>query len=266
MVVTATVGSCVYYSMTVLWPKQISYLFAGTALHDGWLACIVGSSCLLGQVIGGLLCRYIQRSRLILIFGCICLLTFSASMVSILPYQQANGIGLMFSACFSVGIIETCSLSLAPLTLPTEDIGAALGALGSIRSGGASAATAIYQTILNNKLNSLLTPAMVNAAIQAGLPQSSLSSFEAQISSGDFSSVAGMNSSILAAADDAKALAAAHAFKYVWYAVIAFACVALIASYMTIDYGVYLNNDVARKMQNSKEQGKVTAEKADQDV
>lgn len=33
---------------------------------------------------------------------------------------------------------------IAPLALPSEDIGAALGALGSMRSGGASVATAIY--------------------------------------------------------------------------------------------------------------------------
>ena len=54
----------------------------------------------------------------------------------------------MFMACFSVGVVETCSLALAPLALPSEDIGAALGALGSIRSAGASVATAIYVTIL----------------------------------------------------------------------------------------------------------------------
>lgn len=36
------------------------------------------------------------------------------------------------------------TVTVAPLALPSEDIGAALGALGSIRSGGASVATAIY--------------------------------------------------------------------------------------------------------------------------
>ena len=33
MVLTAMVGSCVYYSMNVLWPQQIAYLFGGTAVH-----------------------------------------------------------------------------------------------------------------------------------------------------------------------------------------------------------------------------------------
>jgi MFS family permease len=38
MVMTGMVGSCVYYSMNVLWPQQIAYLFPGTPQHNGWLA------------------------------------------------------------------------------------------------------------------------------------------------------------------------------------------------------------------------------------
>lgn len=44
IVITAMVGSCVYYSMNVLWPQQIAYLFGGSPEHKGWLACVLGSS------------------------------------------------------------------------------------------------------------------------------------------------------------------------------------------------------------------------------
>lgn len=37
-------------------------------------------------------------------------------------------------------------------------------------------------------------------------------------------------------------------FRYVWYAVIAFACLAVIAACLTIDYGEYLTDDVTRKL------------------
>lgn len=167
MVITAMVGSCVYYSMNVIWPQQIAYLFGGSPAHRGWLACVVGGATLMGQVLGATMCQYIKKSRYILIGSCVSLLAFSAAMVSIGPGQESKGVGLMFMACFSVGVIEACSLSLgeyqysckerngrmltmisAPLALPSEDIGAALGALGSIRSGGASVATAIYVSIM----------------------------------------------------------------------------------------------------------------------
>lgn len=37
-------------------------------------------------------------------------------------------------------------------------------------------------------------------------------------------------------------------YRYVWYAVIAFAALAVAAACLTIDYGEYLTDDVARKM------------------
>ncbi|KAF2165625.1 hypothetical protein M409DRAFT_23917 [Zasmidium cellare ATCC 36951] len=248
MVITAMVGSCVYYSMNVIWPQQIAYLFGGSPAHRGWLACVVGGATLAGQVIGAAMCQYIRKSRYILIGSCISLLVFSAAMVSIGPGQESKGVGLMFMACFSVGVIEACSLSLAPLALPSEDIGAALGALGSIRSGGASVATAICTTILNNKLANYLPEYVTPAATGAGLPQSSLPALFTAITAGDLTTVPGITPRITAAVGVASAQAAALSFKYVWYAVCAFAACAVIASCLTINYGEYLNDTVERKL------------------
>ncbi|KXL43763.1 hypothetical protein M433DRAFT_5374 [Acidomyces richmondensis BFW] len=248
MVITAMVGSCVYYSMNVLWPEQIAYLFGGTASHKGWLACVVGGSCLLGQICGGILCRYIKKSRYILIGGTLSLLAFSAAMVTINPGEQSKGVGLMFMACFSVGIVETCSLALAPLALPSEDIGAALGALGSIRSGGASVATAIYVTILDNKLASFVPKYVTTAALNAGLPEASLPALFSGLTAGNLTTVPGITSKIEAAVVAADAIAAADAFRYVWYAVCAFAAAAVVAACLTVNYGPYLNDTVERKL------------------
>lgn len=70
---------------------------------------------LIGQVLGALLCKLIKRSRWILITGCVFLLAFCGGMVSVNPGQEARGVGLMFMACLSVGIVETCSLALGKL-------------------------------------------------------------------------------------------------------------------------------------------------------
>ncbi|KAJ9658280.1 hypothetical protein H2201_007839 [Coniosporium apollinis] len=248
MVITAMVGSCVYYSMNVLWPSQIAYLFPGTPEHNGWLACVIGGSTLLGQIVGGALCQYIKRSRWILIGSCASLLAFSASMVSIQPGDETKAIALMFMACFSVGIIETCSLALAPLACPSEDIGAALGALGSIRSGGAAVATAIFVTVLTNKMTQFVPAYVTPAALESGLPESSLVPLFGNLTTGTLDVVPGINPQIIAAVAAANARAAADAFRYVWYAVIAFACLAVIAACLTIDYGEHLTDDIARKM------------------
>lgn len=194
------------------------------------------------------MCQYIKKSRYILIGGTLALLAFSASMVSIQPGDEAKGVGLMFMACFSVGIVETCSLA-PPLALPSEDIGAALGALGSIRSGGAAVATAIYVTILNNKLTKFIPQYVAPAAINAGLPETSLTDLFTALTAGDFSTVPGISPSIIAAVGAANAQAAAKSFQYVWCAVVAFAVVAVIAACLTVNYGEYLTDTVERKLQ-----------------
>jgi hypothetical protein len=190
------------------------------------------------------------------------LLTFSAAMVSISPGQEAKGVGLMFMACFSVGIVETCSLSLAPLGLPSEDIGAALGALGSIRSGGATVATAIYSTILTNKLNVYVPQLVAPAALDAGLPKSSLPALFTALTAGDLTKVPGINAKIEAAVGAADAAAAAKSFKYVWYAVVAFACVAVMAACLTNNYGELLTDTVERKLHGKTVEGTAHEEKA----
>ena len=169
-------------------------------------------------------------------------------MVSLRPGDETNGIALMFMACFSVGIIETCSLALAPLACASEDLGAALGALGSIRSGGASVATAIYSTILSNKLGKFVPEYVTPAALAAGLPSSSLTDLYTNLSAGTLDKTPGIDASIIEAVTTADADAAADAFKYVWYAVIAFGVLAVIAACLTINYGEYLTDEVARKM------------------
>lgn len=266
MVITAMVGSCVYYSMNVLWPQQVAYLFPGTTTHNGWLACIVGSATLLGQIIGGGLCQYIPKSRYILMISCLSLTAFSAAMVSVGPGDQTKGIALMFMACFSVGIIETCSLALAPLACASEDLGAALGALGSIRSGGASVAVAIYSTILSDKLGKLVPELVTPAALNAGLPSSALPDLYTNLTAGTLAKVQGINADIIAAVAAADSQAASESFRYVWYAVVAFGVMAVIASCLTINYGVYLTDEVARKMHGATvgDRGSRVVEKAEE--
>ena len=88
-----------------------------------------------------------------------------------------------------------------------------MGALGSIRSGGASVAVAIYTTILSNKLTEFMGPKVTAAALAAGLPKTSITALLESLALGDFSSVPGINARIIAAVGAATAMAAADAFR-----------------------------------------------------
>lgn len=60
------------------------------------------------------------------------------------------------------------------LNCPDEDIGVAVGLNGSARSIGGSIATAIYSTILTNKVQDVLPGRVAAAVLPLGLPITSL--------------------------------------------------------------------------------------------
>lgn len=120
-------------------------------------------------------------------------------MIAVGPGDVNLGCGIMFTACWCVGIIECVAVVLTPLSCPAEDLGAALGALGSIRSTAATCATAIYVAILNNKL-ATLTPKMVSAAaLENGLPASSLPTLLAGTGTWNYTGVPGITGDITTA-------------------------------------------------------------------
>lgn len=60
------------------------------------------------------------------------LAAFCGSMASVHPGDDKKGPALVTFIMLPIGIIEVGARALLPLTCPDEDIGAALGALGSI--------------------------------------------------------------------------------------------------------------------------------------
>jgi hypothetical protein len=159
------------------------------------------------------MCRYVRSTRTIVIIGCAGLLAFTAAMVSVQPSTETRAVTFMFLACCSVGIVETCSLSLAPLTCPSEDLGSAVGVLGSIRSAGASVAISVSVTILNNKMKDLLPKYVEAAVVQAGFPVAEIPSLLTNLTAGTLLESPEVGPAILLAVGDASAKAAADSFR-----------------------------------------------------
>lgn len=213
IIATASVGSCVYYSMIILWPSQIASLFGGSAIHQALLASMVGTGTQLGQFMAGPMMHYIPHQRALLFFTAVLLTAMAGAMIAVAPGTISLGCGIMFTACWCVGVLECVAVVLTPLSCPPEDLGAALGALGSIRSTAATCATAIYVAILNNKLGSI-TPKLVSAAaVKNGLPVSSLPTLLADTTTGNFSGVPGITPGITMAVGAAMQEASRRSFQ-----------------------------------------------------
>lgn len=102
------------------------------------------------------------------------------------------------------------------LNCPDEDIGVAVGLNGTARTIGGSIATAVYGTILANKVKDVLPGAVANAVIPLGFPVTGLQSLIPALLSGSPAAIAqvpGVTPDIVGAAVLAVKLSYAQGFR-----------------------------------------------------
>lgn len=90
--------------------------------------------------LSGVIIRYLPYHKQFLILSCIILTAFTGALASVQPGETAKASTLMAFAGLGLGLIESASRSLLPLSCPDEDIGSAIGVLGTV--GYACAAVA----------------------------------------------------------------------------------------------------------------------------
>lgn len=126
----------------------------------------------------------------------------------------------------------TLLIVLVQYTAPHAYLANATGLAFSARAIGGAFGSAIVDVIINNKLGKTLTPQVSAAAIQAGLPASSIGLLlegMAEGSAAALAAVPGINPTILAAAFNASHHAYAAAYRLGWASIIPFVVLALIA-------------------------------------
>jgi hypothetical protein len=88
------------------------------------------------------------------------------------------------------------------------------------------------------------------AAVNAGLPESSLPALFAGITAGNFSAVPGINAQIEAVVADQVKRAYIDSFHIVFYATIPFGVCLVIAAFFVPNMDKYLGGNVARRLQH----------------
>ena len=121
---------------------------------------------------------------------------------------------------------------LVQYTAPHAYLANATGLAFSARAIGGAFGSAVVNVIINNKLGKVLVPQIASAAIQAGLPSSSVANLTIAMSSGNpaaLEAVPGISPAILGAAFDASHHAYASAYRLGWASIIPFVVLALVA-------------------------------------
>ncbi|ROT41715.1 trichothecene efflux pump [Sodiomyces alkalinus F11] len=262
IVTIATIGSMVYYSLTVLWPVIIGSIYTTDSMEIGWQSSVVGGGMLLGQSIAGFCISYVPKVKYQTITASAISLAFMTSMITISEDRWAVTIALGTVVCTAIGFVENISFPGVTLLWEAQDIGLATGILGSIRGMGGAVAQALYGSVLNNELAKRMPEAIGQAATEAGLPESSVESLLVSMGAGDFSAVPGITDSVISAVTSASKMVYTESFRMVFYTTIPFSVVLLLSSILVPNMEKYLSQNVAKKLQSGKPEKMTAAQEA----
>ncbi|KAK1764534.1 fungal trichothecene efflux pump [Phialemonium atrogriseum] len=258
VIITASVGSMVYYSLLVLWPVQITVLYETTIMGVGWKSCVVAAAALIGQGLCGLLVKVLGKHKLQMVVSVSILTAFTGAMAATTPSTPTMAVLFIFFASLSLGYVETVALTIGPFCLKQEDLGLALGLLGATRSTLATTAQAVFSAILNNELLTKIPKYVIPAALDAGLPESSTTALLEGLAAGNFSAVPDITPAIIAATVDGNKEAYSQSFKIVYLAAIAFGVCGIIAALNAPNSDSKFTDIVPRKLHGQKLDAKLT--------
>lgn len=122
--------------------------------------------------------------------------------------------------------------------------------LGSLRALAGAVAQALYVSILDNEQKKNLPKYVSPAALDAGLPESSLSQLLQALSAGtSLENIPGATESVIAAAKQASNIAYSESFRIVFYCTIPFSVIMIVSSCFVPNMKDFIHYDVARRLQ-----------------
>lgn len=164
------------------------------------------------------------------------ILTFTIFLVVTICY--ANISPNMSKAQYGFNVLSGIGQS-GPLTLlvacvqftaPHAYLSTATGLAFSARAIGGAFGTAVLFAITNSKLGATYANKVGGAAVEAGLPSSSVAALLTAFASGTgFDDIPGASPNILAAATDASHWAYTRAYRLAWWSIFPFVVVAIVA-------------------------------------
>jgi hypothetical protein len=143
-----------------------------------------------------------------------------------------NEAQLGFSVLIGIGLSGPLTLlvALVQFTAPHMHLSTATGLAFSARAIGGAFGSAVLDAIIQGVLGSHWAPEVSDAAVQAGLPDSSLPSFLAAMQAGiAYTGIPEVNASIISNAESASHNAYAHAYHLAWASIIPFVVLGIVS-------------------------------------
>ncbi|KKA20932.1 hypothetical protein T310_5017 [Rasamsonia emersonii CBS 393.64] len=227
----AVEGWLFYSAVNSIIPQIILYLGFET---DAFLISLRGLACSGPAAITSMLITlYSTKTKDLkwpVIFSFVFFLIGSICYAVITPQMNRAQIG--FSVLIGIGLAGplTLLIALVQFTAPHVHLSTATGLAFSARAIGGAFGSAVLDAIIQGTLSSSWAPAVSHAAVQSGLPTSSLPALlEAMQAGAGIADVPGVNASIVASAEAAGHQAYAHAYHLAWASIVPFVALGIVA-------------------------------------
>lgn len=254
----AFISGIYFYGLLNYTPVLYLYVFDPDPVSAGIKGMIIILGVTAGAVIPNMLLSvYKERQREILA-GCALLATvFGTALVTAHPGNAAQTIAFATISGFGIGAMVACALTTAVTAAPDDSIATCVSLSISIRTVGGSVGTAINTNIFQSKLKDILPTYIAEYAVAAGLPESSATGFVTTFLTvpTNITQVPGVTADIVKQAKLGQRFAYAAGLKWVWYTMLPFGILSIIAALLLGDVTQFMTNRIAAKISHQKGAG-----------
>ncbi|KIW44763.1 uncharacterized protein PV06_03211 [Exophiala oligosperma] len=247
-----------YIAMTIMYPQQVVRLFSNATTSwqtVAWTSTTVGFGIWGGIILLFPFVNAIGYIKWQVVFWLALSTAFLGAMASVRAGDRAMAIAASFLSTFGAGWLETGGTVLVQIISEDEDVGVAYAMLRAGQSISGAIFTAVFLAILNGKAPGKVQLYVTEAALGAGLPESSLPKLFEDIVKGapSFADVPGMTTRIGLAVQSALVRAYADSYSLVYYAALAVGLASLIAALCMADLDRYMTGHIPKQVYTKEE-------------
>ncbi|KAJ9625976.1 hypothetical protein H2204_010275 [Knufia peltigerae] len=244
LMVCCTVASLTFWSLSLIWPMQIQFLFEASPEEVGWKSSTIAGGASCGQILAALLVKRIGHTRWQLVTVAVVFTSFIGGMAGVTPRSEGTALAFSLISSICIGYTEVLTLVAAPLTADDHDIGVASGFEMFFRS--------LYVTVYSNRISHNLISYVGAVASTLGLDASAITKVITAVSAGTpaaLNSIPGMTPQIYQSLMKAASTAYQKSFATVYLMSLAFGGCTIIAALLTRNIDGKLTSHVARRIQ-----------------
>ncbi|KAH8696067.1 major facilitator superfamily domain-containing protein [Talaromyces proteolyticus] len=272
LLATVFVDGALLYGISTYFPIEVNAIFSDNPFQTNinllpytlplMLGCIVPAYILAGK---GHYRTYLTGSLVVISIFC-------GLLTLVTPSRHAMALVFLGIIGFGSGGPSMLPVVLVSYSVPEFLLGTASTVMTSTRALGGIIGITIFTAIYSNALSTKLPTAVAEAAIEAGLPNSSLAEFLPAFLEKDanlLTSISGVTTQVLVACTNAAKSASAVSFQNVWFVNMAFGLLAAILSMFLLSVKHRMTNHIESALEPGKlrdAQFQISADVADKPV